>query len=158
MSTSPFQYSDNKFEFDKLIGHFEFEQRDAGNDPAVARGDPVIGNDVWIGSSVTVMRGVTIGDGAVIASGSVVTKDVAPYAIVGGVPARLIRMRFDEKLAERMLEFKWWRFDAKALSGLKFSDPEIALNQLAEREADGVLPRRLKYSLLNPSEVEKPVA
>jgi acetyltransferase-like isoleucine patch superfamily enzyme len=143
MSTSPFQYSDNKFEFDKLTGEFKFEPRGIDNDPAVGRGDPVIGNDVWIGSNITVMKGVTIGNGAVVAAGSVVTKDVAPYAIVGGVPAKLIRMRFSPQLVERMLEVKWWRFDAR-----EFSDPDTALNQLIEREGAGVSPRRFKYSLV----------
>jgi len=149
LSTSPFQYSDNKFEFDRLIGDFEFEQRTVENDPAVGRGDPIVGHDVWIGSNVTVMRGVTIGDGAVIAAGSVVTKDVASYAIVGGIPAKLIRMRFDEALVDRMLQVKWWRFDAKDLSGLKFSSPADALDQLAERERHGAEPRKFKYNLID---------
>ena len=67
-----------------------------------------IGNDVWIGTRATILEGVTIGDGAVVAAGAVVTKDVPPYAIVGGVPAKIIKYRFDENCVNRLLKIKWW--------------------------------------------------
>lgn len=71
----------------------------------------VIGNDVWIGARATILEGVTIGDGAVIAAGAIVTKDVPPYSIVGGVPAKIIKYRFDEETIKKLLELKWWEKD-----------------------------------------------
>ena len=71
-------------------------------------GDTIIGNDVWIGSEAMIMPGVKIGDGAVIGSRALVTKDVPPYAIVGGNPAKLIKMRFNDHHVEMLLEMKWW--------------------------------------------------
>jgi len=67
-----------------------------------------IGNDVWIGQEVLLMDGVTIGNGAIVAARSVVSRDVPPYAIVGGVPARLIRYRFDEETIQQLESFQWW--------------------------------------------------
>jgi len=69
---------------------------------------PVIGNDVWIGANAIMLQGVTIGDGAIVAAGAVVTKDVPPYAIVGGVPAKVIKYRFPDSTILKLLEIKWW--------------------------------------------------
>lgn len=74
------------------------------------KGDVNIGNDVWIGYGVTILSGVNIGDGAVIGACSLVTKDIPPYTIVGGVPAKLIRKRFDDETIEKLLEIKWWNW------------------------------------------------
>lgn len=74
-----------------------------------------IGNDVWIGTHVLILGGVTIGDGAVIAAGAVVTKDVPPYAIVGGVPAKVIKYRFSKDVIEKLLNTEWWSLDTKIL-------------------------------------------
>lgn len=72
-----------------------------------------IGNDVWIGDDVCIKAGVSVGDGAILAAGAVVVKDVEPYAIVGGVPAKLIRYRFPAETIKDLLELEWWRYDLK---------------------------------------------
>lgn len=74
-----------------------------------------IANDVWIGSKVTVVAGVTISDGAIVAAGAVVTKDVPPYAIVAGVPAKVIKYRFDDQQIDKLLDSKWWDMDIEFL-------------------------------------------
>lgn len=71
----------------------------------------VVGNDVWIGCNSVIMRGVTIGDGVVIGANSVVTKDVPPYAIVAGSPARIIKYRFSEDIIKELLQLKWWNLN-----------------------------------------------
>ena len=77
--------------------------------------DVKIGNDVWIGYGVTIVNNITVGDGAVIAAGSVVTKDVPPYAIVGGVPAKILRYRFDEDVRKALLKLEWWNLPEEVL-------------------------------------------
>ena len=72
------------------------------------KGDIIIGNDVWIGYEAVILSGITIGDGAIIGTRAVVTKDIPPYTIVGGVPAKPIRKRFDDVTIARLLELKWW--------------------------------------------------
>lgn len=80
------------------------------------KGNIVIGNDVWIGRESVIMPGVTIGDGAIVAAYSVVTKDVAPYTIVGGNPAKFIRTRFDAELTGLLLRLRWWDFPPERLA------------------------------------------
>ncbi|MEO1588257.1 MAG: CatB-related O-acetyltransferase [Bacteroidota bacterium] len=80
------------------------------------KADTVIGNDVWIGYGATIMPGVHIGDGAIIATQSVVTKDVAPYTIVGGNPAKEIRKRFSEEKIEQLLKIKWWDWPVEKIT------------------------------------------
>ncbi|WP_295762233.1 CatB-related O-acetyltransferase [uncultured Oscillibacter sp.] len=80
------------------------------------RGDIVIGNDVWIGYEAVILSGVTIGDGAIVGARSVVTRDVPPYTIVGGVPARPIRRRFGQETIDALLELRWWDWPLEKLS------------------------------------------
>ncbi|WP_375289783.1 CatB-related O-acetyltransferase [Qipengyuania sp.] len=86
-----------------------------------------IGNDVWIGEGVFNRRGVHIGDGAIVAARSVVTKDVPPYAIVGGTPAKIIRYRFDAEIVEALLQLRWWNYGLSALAGVDFTDVRKAI-------------------------------
>lgn len=98
-TTHPVFYSTNKQAGISFVDTDQFEES--------AR--PVaIGNDVWIGANVLILDGITVGDGAIIAAGAVVTHDVDPYAIVGGVPARVIRYRFSPIVIGRFLQLKWW--------------------------------------------------
>lgn len=79
--------------------------------PKLSKGSVIIGNDVWIGLNTTILSGITIGDGAVIAANSNVTKNVEPYAIVGGNPAKLIKKRFSDEAISKLLVIKWWEWD-----------------------------------------------
>ncbi len=93
------------------------------------KGDIVIGNDVWIGYEAVILSGVTVGDGAVIGTRAVVTKDVPPYTIVGGVPARPIRRRFDPQTIARLEELRWWDWEeeriARNLSAIQSGRPDL---------------------------------
>ena len=81
----------------------------------LAKGDIVINDDVWIGYNALIMSGVEIGQGAVIAAGAVVTKNIPPYAIAGGVPARVLKYRFDEKTIQMMLRIDYSRLEVNAI-------------------------------------------
>lgn len=101
-----------------------------------AKGPITIGNDVWIGGGTTLSSGVTIGDGAIIASMSMVVKDVPPYAIVGGNPAKIIKYRFDENIIKRFLEIKWWNYDDQSINKILHllqSEPSLELLDLMEK-------------------------
>lgn len=92
------------------------------------KGDTVIGNDVWIGRESVIMPGVKIGDGAIVAAYSVVARDIPPYAVYGGNPARFIKARFDDELVTLLLRFRWWDLAPEPLAEILplLCDPDLA--------------------------------
>ncbi len=145
ISTSPFSYNPDAAPiFRRAIEDFpkgslyrpkEYDDR--------SHNSICIGNDVWIGQNVQLKKGIRIGNGAVVAAGAVVTGNVEPYSIVGGVPARLIRPRFDGKTAERLEKLQWWQYRFTDFHGLDPADIGKFLDGLEERIAKAEL---RKYS------------
>jgi hypothetical protein len=103
---------------------------------------PVIGNDVWIGQEVLLGRGITVGDGAVIGARSLVLHDVEPFTVVVGSPARAKRLRFPERLVQRIQALRWWNYHFTEFRGFRFDQPEAFLDQLEEAIARGLQPYR----------------
>ena len=103
------------YPFPIFFEEWELDRKDVAN-AWDNKGNIVIGNDVWIGYEAVILAGVTIGDGAIIGTRAVVTKDVSPYTIVGGVPAKLIRKRFSENVINTLLEIKWWDWSREKIS------------------------------------------
>lgn len=123
ISTSPIFYNS---------GFHDVEQQFVSHTYRTRR-NVIIGNDVWIGNDVVLKSDVKIGDGAIIASNSVVTKDVPDFAIVAGVPARVIKYRFDQETINRIKEIQWWKFHKKDLQGLTANNPEVFLTNLEKK-------------------------
>lgn len=101
----------------------------------IANGSPVIiGNDVWVGQDVKfISTGITVGDGAIIAAGALVTKNIPPYAIVGGVPAKILKYRFPEEIIARLMELKWWQYGYADFIGVNKNDPiEVFIEKIED--------------------------
>ena len=107
--------------------------------PRPSRPRTLIGNDVWIGANAILLPDRLVGDGAVIAAGAVVTRDVPPYAVVAGVPARIIRYRFPPDIIRQLQELRWWRFSADALAPVPFDTITAAIATIRRMEAAGEL-------------------
>lgn len=114
-----FTYCPEYYDASAMRDHGFFSRRRAAS--------VIIGNDVWIGHGVIVLPGITVGNGAVLAAGAVVTKDVAPYTVVGGVPAKPIRVRFTPAIAARLQKIAWWNWPLEKLMAhlADFQSPDI---------------------------------
>ena len=127
LTTHPFTYMDNDIQ---LYGDMPVAEKNRIKRPIPAK--TAIGNDVWIGHNAVIIGGVKVGDGAIIGAGAVVTRDVPPYAIVGGVPAKVIKYRFPEKIIEELLEIKWWELPFEKVAELPFEDVEKCISIVRE--------------------------
>lgn len=114
LSTHPFQYGR---EMEKKFNYADERKT-------------IIGNDVWIGVNACILKGICVGDGAVIASGAVITRDVPPYAVVGGVPGEIIKYRFEKEIIEELLNVKWWDKDWDLIKTLPFNNIEKSIEKL----------------------------
>lgn len=112
----------------------------AFEDSAIRDNEPiVIGNDVWIGANVIILPGVNIGDGAILAAGAVITKDVEPYSVVGGIPAKKIKYRFGKKLVDAFLRIKWWEWEINRIEDNieLFYQPELFCRMFDKIDTEG---------------------
>jgi acetyltransferase-like isoleucine patch superfamily enzyme len=135
-------YDHGKPHFQALYRDHQIKQERFSPEVPAYGAPPVIENDVWVGQNVILGRGITIGTGSVIAGGALVAKDVEPYTVVGGNPARVIRKRFSDKTCERLLASQWWTVDpADLLQWLSLRDPDIFLDQFKMVRAAGNLRR-----------------
>ena len=121
LSTSPYLYFNILgFKKKKMVSHDEYWET-----------EPIqIGNDVWIGDGVFIKNGIIIGDGAIIGAKAVVTKDVPPYAIVAGIPAKIIKYRFNKSIIKKLLQLKWWNLDEKIIKNIPYDNIDKAINFL----------------------------
>lgn len=122
------------------------------NHPVLKKANPdkgqrvVVGNDVWIGDNVYIMSGVNVGDGAIIAAGSIVTKDVAPYSIVKGVPAKHYRWRFDREIIEKLAELRWYEFSTDLLKSIDIGMLDEALSIISGWDDSSRIHKYTNYS------------
>lgn len=142
LSSSSFQYEVKRFNWYEPYKDFVATTRSAEDSARILRTAPVIGNDVWIGAGAHILRGVTIGDGAVVAAGAVVHRDVEPYSIVGGVPARVLGYRFEEEIRAELTALQWWRYLPEDLSGVNFKVIREAIDEIRRRQEAGAIQPR----------------
>lgn len=136
LSTHPFQYNPNFKGINVACKEFK-----------TSKEPPTIGHDVWIGSKVIIKRGVKIGNGAIIGAGSIVTKDVPPYAIAIGIPAKIIKFRFREEIIAKLLKLKWWDWDPVLLKNINFNEIENVIDQISKiKERRAFQPQKFLYS------------
>lgn len=131
LSTSGFKNAQSN---ERLFGDLRIPAEYVEKDPCPAPQPVSIGNDVWIGCRVLIMDGIKIGDGAVIGANAVVTRDVPPYAIVAGVPAKVVRYRFEQAVIDKLLELKWWDYPEDFIVTLPFSDVEKCIELLEKNK------------------------
>lgn len=143
LSVSAFQYKKSAWGWHESANETAVLDPEAGGRQSFRSvGDDLatIGNDVWLGANVVVLRGVTIGDGCIVAANAVVTKDIPPYSIAGGIPAKVIRPRVSDDLREELLRLQWWNHSPNQLSGIQFDDVPAAVEQLVPRIEAGLEP------------------
>lgn len=133
VSTHPLSYGEYFEALAKEMGLKDYRLHSpiAHSNPTV-----VVGSDVWIGGGAVLARGINIGTGAVIAAHAIVTKDVPPYAIVGGAPAKIIRYRFPDDTISKLLASHWWEYDLAALGQFSFEDPEAFCREFEAAKGD----------------------
>ncbi len=133
ITTSPFIYSRNKV---CMLGDILVDEENLTKIPQKSpeKRMTVIENDVWIGARAIVKCGVKLSNGSIVGAGAVVTHDVPPYAIVAGVPAKVIKYRFSEDIIEKLLELKWWDYPKDFIVKLPFNDIEKCIKLLEENK------------------------
>jgi len=120
---------------------------------ASLRGVTELGNDVWIGQGAFVRSGVKIGHGAIVGARAVVTRDVPPYAVVVGQPAKILKYRFPEPLIQRMLEVQWWRYNLYEIPKMLLPDPNASLDHIQKQVEAGVL-TEYKPTVVNSEDIK----
>ena len=155
VSTHPFQSNSSKplsifADYEKIAGTCDYKS---------GKHRSIVGNDVWIGQQAMIMKGVTIGDGAIVAARAVVTKDVPPYAIVAGVPAKVVKYRHPDHIIEALLDIKWWNYDLSNVDKSLWDKPEAFIADFYRLLDSGKLkklnPKRYR---LNPKKRNEPVS
>jgi acetyltransferase-like isoleucine patch superfamily enzyme len=151
ISTSPIQYQNlswgdtSDFIFSDNLSNVDLTEMRRCAVKSVKKPQTVIGNDVWVGHKVIIMPGVKIGDGAIIGAGSVVTKDVPAYAIAAGVPAKVIRNRFDDQTIGKLLELQWWKYAIWDLRDASLNNVDEAIQKISKMiSARLILPYHVK--------------